>query len=39
MTFGIDVEYPKEEISMMDYTWVIDQVKTPVSIENCMRRS
>ena len=27
VTFGIDVEYPKEEISMKDYTWVIDQVK------------
>ena len=27
ITFGIDVEYPKEELTMMDYTWVLDQVK------------
>ena len=26
VTFGIDAEYPKEEITMTDYTWVIDQV-------------
>ena len=38
VTFGIDVEYPKEEITMMDYTWVIDQVKTLASTEICTRR-
>ena len=27
VTFGIDTEYPKEELTMTDYTWVIDQVK------------
>ncbi|CAK0880161.1 unnamed protein product, partial [Prorocentrum cordatum] len=27
VTFGVDVEYPKEDVNMMDYTWVVDQVK------------
>ena len=38
VTFGIDAEYPKEEITMTDYTWVIDQVKTRTSAAICMKR-
>ena len=37
-TFGIDVECPKEELTMMDYTWVLDQVKDVNTTNDCTLR-